>query len=120
MIRTEAIAASGPCNNRKTQVLHSPHRSGLPGFPSICYSTPELAKDENPDVRTAVVKTLASFSRAEDRPLLRELAKDKNLDVRIAAVKALASFSSREEVCRCWANWLWRPTTTSPQRLFAA
>jgi HEAT repeat protein len=42
------------------------------------------------------IKALASFSRPEDLPLLRELAKDKDREVRTAAIEALASFSGPE------------------------
>jgi hypothetical protein len=38
-IRTEAIAASGSCHNRKTLVLTRHIALAYPGFPSICYST---------------------------------------------------------------------------------
>jgi HEAT repeat protein len=44
------------------------------------------------------VEALASFSKEEALPLLRELAKDEDSGVRAAAMKALASFSKEEDL----------------------
>jgi hypothetical protein len=42
-------------------------------------------------VRIAAMKALASFSRAEDLPLLCELINDQNSDVRVLAVAEIGS-----------------------------
>jgi HEAT repeat protein len=47
-------------------------------------------------VRVAAIKALASFSKEEALPLLRELAKDNDRQVCVAAAKVLASFSKEE------------------------
>jgi HEAT repeat protein len=58
----------------------------------------ELAKDENPDVRTAAVKALASFSRPKGLPLLGELALAPDDNVAAEAVRGLASLCSPKEL----------------------
>jgi HEAT repeat protein len=57
-----------------------------------------VAKDQYWDVGVTALKALASFSKEEDLPLLRELVKDQNSGVRLVALKALASFSKEEDL----------------------
>jgi HEAT repeat protein len=57
----------------------------------------KLSKDEHEDVRLAAVKAMASFSKEEVLPLLRECAREDPY-VRLVAVEALASFSKEEDL----------------------
>jgi HEAT repeat protein len=57
-----------------------------------------MAKDWNSDVRASAVKGLASFSKEEALPLLRERALARDDEVAAEAVRGLASRYSREEL----------------------